>query len=105
MRLNQGMFPMGVDKQLNSCHRVAGEALPVPVGFNAIESLAPGLLQVASDWVAVKEQSPTQSGNYLVLLRDRSYRIMGYAVNSETFFPRGLHQAVTHWRELPPLPV
>ncbi len=95
---------MGIDKQLNTFHRGAGNARPFPGGVHSLDNVSPGLQRLAGAWVAVSEQRPPYSGDYLVLLRDRSYRIMDYAVSGDTFFPRGLSRAVTHWRELPPPP-
>lgn len=95
---------MGVDKQLNSCQRGAREVRPVPGGFNAMSRVVPELSPTTGGWIPVSERLPPRSGDYLVLMRNQRYRVMDYALQGETFFPRGLNLAVTHWRELPPVP-
>jgi uncharacterized protein DUF551 len=59
---------------------------------------------VCCNWIAVQERLPTGCGDYLVLLRSTRYRVMNYAHESETFIPRCMNQAVTHWMPLPPIP-
>jgi len=58
----------------------------------------------ARDWVPVSEGRPSRSGEYIVLLRSRGCRVMGYAKAGETFIPRSMNQAVTHWAPVPPAP-
>lgn len=60
--------------------------------------------KIRSSWIAVKDRLPDSSGDYLVLLRSAKHRVMGYTQEGETFIPRGINQAITHWMPLPPVP-
>ena len=60
--------------------------------------------KIPSSWIAVQDRLPASSGDYLVLLRSTSHRVMSYTQVAETFLPRSLNQAVTHWMPLPPVP-
>ena len=60
--------------------------------------------KIASSWISVQDRLPAGSGDYLVLLRSRSLRVMSYTQGAETFLPRSINQAVTHWMPLPPVP-
>ena len=60
--------------------------------------------KIASGWISVQDRPPASSGDYLVLLRSRSHRVMSYTQEAETFLPRSINQAVTHWMPLPPVP-
>lgn len=55
-------------------------------------------------WVAVQEYLPPASGEYLVLLRTASYRLMRFDATDSMFEPRSLSGSVTHWASLPALP-
>jgi hypothetical protein len=52
-------------------------------------------------WIPVREQPPAESGDYLVLLRGAKPRLMAYVAAHNSFVPRNLHPAVTHWMSLP----
>jgi hypothetical protein len=82
----------------------AEATLPVTV----LEFLdAPGSIKgrnISSGWVPVQERLPASSGNYLVVLRSAGYRVMNYSREGETFLPRSINRAVTHWMPLPPGP-
>ena len=60
--------------------------------------------KIFGSWVTVQDHFPARSGDYLVLLRSTSHRVMSYTQVAETFLPRSLNQAVTHWMPLPPVP-
>ena len=60
--------------------------------------------KTCSSWVAVQDRLPTSSGDYLVLLRNARHRVMSYTQEGETFIPRSINQAITHWMPLPPVP-
>ena len=60
--------------------------------------------KIFGSWVTVQDHFPARSGDYLVLLRGKSYRVMGYTQGAKTFLPRSLNQAVTHWMLLPQVP-
>jgi len=60
--------------------------------------------KIPSSWIAVKDRLPDSSGDYLVLLRSAKHRVMSYTREGETFIPRSINQAITHWMPLPPVP-
>jgi hypothetical protein len=57
-----------------------------------------------SNWVPVLEGIPNESGDYLVFLRGKSYRVMSFNLSDETFIPICMNRAVTHWMSLPSMP-
>jgi Protein of unknown function (DUF551) len=56
-------------------------------------------------WTSIAERLPPSSSDYLVRLRSSSCKVMSFAVDSNTFNPRGMHELVTHWMPLPPHPL
>lgn len=60
--------------------------------------------KTVGSWVPVKTRRPSSSGHFLVLLRGRRHRLMEFSVADQTFIPKGLGGAVTHWMPLPPAP-
>lgn len=79
----------------NSYFAVAG-LLDTPVNIKT--------RKICSSWIAVQDQLPASSGDYLVLLRSARHRVMSYTQGAETFLPRSINQAVTHWMQLPAVP-
>lgn len=96
---------MSLDKQSKSNLQIPGDARSVPGTLSLIDSkdhiTGP---EDSGNWMPVSRELPGQSGDYLVLLRGQQYRVMAYARGSESFVPKNMNEAVTHWMMLPSKP-
>lgn len=96
---------MSLDTQSKSNLQTLGDTSFVPGTFSQIGSRDHKISQkTPCNWVPVSKELPRLSGDYLVLLRGQKYRIMAYAKGSESFVPKNMNQAVTHWMILPSKP-
>lgn len=60
-----------------------------------------GALRSIYEWVSADSQHPSQSGEYLVLLRNEKFKLMRYEKENATFIPKAMNGIVTHWTRLP----